>query len=147
MADGNTLTKLTPNLDIGSTPAWHVFDVAIDAGADQTLETDLITLPVGTVIIDQKIQCIVAEAGATSTVMHLRLETGPIVLLTGTADNMGSISSGATEVKELELPSTFPTATGLATANVLQAQSVCVGTSTTGGTGRISVLMFRIKRP
>jgi hypothetical protein len=146
MADGNTLTKMTPALDIGNVPQWHVYDIAITAGIAQTYETDLETLPIGTVIVDLKHQCIVAEVGATSTVGHVRLETGPVVLLTGTADNVGSITSGATEVKELQLPSTFVAGSGLAAANILQYQSVCVGTSTTGGTARVSVLMFRVGR-
>ena len=144
MADGNTLTKMTPEQDIGNVPAWHVFDVAITAGADKTYETDLITLPVGTVVVDLKLHCLVAEVGGTTTTVNVRLETGPIVLLTGTSNNMNAI--GVTEVKELELGSTFVLGTGLATENILQSQSVCVDTSTTGGTFRLAVLMFRVNR-
>ena len=148
MADGNTLTKMTPNLDIGAIPQWHIYDVAITAGEALTQETDLETLPVGTVILDYKLQCLVAETSATSTVAHVRLETGPIVLITGSADNAGTVDYEELESAGPNLKcSTWVSGTGLATENILQMQSVCVGTSVVGGTMRLAVLMCRVSRP
>ncbi len=148
MADGSTLTKMTPNLDLGNIPQWHVYDVVIDVGDTLTIETDLETLPVGTFILDYKMQCLVANAGAGTQVCHVRLETGPIVLITGSADNCGTVDYEETEAAGPNLKcSTWVTGTGLATANVLQMQSVSSGVVDPGGTMRVSVLMGRVDRP
>lgn len=139
-----TLIKNQPDMDISNVPQWHSFDVTAGVGGACTEDVPLLALPIGTIIHDFKLSCILSDVGATTTAGTLMLETLAVDLHAETADNMGAI--GVTEVEELitgtGTTSWFP----LVAADELRLLISTADTSTTGGQARVSVLVSRINR-
>ena len=87
---GPIITKLTPELDLGSVPQWHVFDVegqAWDFSDEPTEEAVLMALPVGAYILDATICCTRAAAATGTDTIDLKESSGDVKIVTGTSDN------------------------------------------------------------
>ena len=138
------LHKNQSNEDIGNEPQWHSFDVTAGVGTGMTEDVPLLTLPAGAIIHDFDISCILSDIGATTTAGTLMLDTLAVDLHAETADNMGAI--GVTEVEELITGATTVSWFPLAAADSLNLLITTVGTSTTGGQARVSVLVSRTYR-
>lgn len=132
--------------DITTYPQWFVWDAAGvvtegSGGVDE--EGDLITIPIGTVIIDASICCIVAGAGTGDDVLSVEIDDGTTerTVFTGTADN-----GGAVDVIDRSVTvdgSAFPT-TAEQTLRVVRTISDDV---TTPAEYRVAILMYRDSRP
>jgi len=136
-----TLVKNQPNLDIGNVPQWHSFDITAGVGAACTEDVPLVALPIGTIVHDLVLTCLVTDTGATHTGANAMLETLGVDLATPDANNMDV--AGVTDVKELIcLGTTCP----LTAADELRVLITTDGTSTVGAEMRLSVLLSRIDR-
>lgn len=147
MATVNTLTKYQPNMDLGNEPKWHSFLVDwqddLNEADSAAHKIDLIDLPVGSMLLDAKIGCVLQWAGATTGKATLILKTATTVIHAGTADNMKV--TGVTDVLEVGNVNAWPIPT---TADTLQAKLVLTGDGmSTGPKALISVLLCRTGRP
>ena len=143
---GTTATIVThnqKNMDISAVPKWFSwdFDFNNDLNAADSDVIDLLTLPVGAVIHDQKVVCNLAQTNATTFRLQLMLETLTTIFYVGTADNGSSL---ITDLVEAIGHTGFP----LAAADNLQAKFTITGDAMDlGPKYRVSVLVSRTQRP
>ena len=118
-------------------PITLVFEVVADLGATSSSEEVLAAMPAGVTYLYAEVQCIIAEAGATSSKCNLK--HGSTTFFTGSADNGGTVDT----IDEGVSSGTFdPTADTSAAGNLIADIDV-VGTSTTAAKWRIIVTCLR----
>ena len=84
------------NAHIGRTPVWVMFDVqgVLEEGSTPASEeVTLMSIPIGTVMIDANVCCIVEGAGTGTDVLSIASDDGSTqtLVFTGTADNGGAV--------------------------------------------------------
>ena len=142
---GTTATVVThnqKNLDISAVPTWFSWDFDFNNDLNSgNAAIDLLSLPVGAIIHDQKIVCNLAQTNGTTFRIQLMLETLTTIFYVGTADNGSSL---ITDVVEAIGHTGFP----LAAVDTLQAKYTITGDAMDlGPKFRVSALISRTQRP
>lgn len=134
---GTVTTFNSDNRSIERDPITLVFEVEAQLGATSSTDEVLMAMPAGVTYLCAEIQCIVAEAGATSSVCSL--VHGATAILTGSADNGGT----ANTIDDGVSSGTFVANADTSAAGNLIADINIVGTSTTAAKWRIHVTCLR----
>ena len=131
---------------ISTYPQWFVWDVAgelLEGTTPDTEEIALITCPIGTILIDATVCCIVAGAGTGDDVLSLKTDDGSTeaLVFTGTADNGGAVDviDRAVDVAGSDFPTT-------AVLNIEALRSIDDDV-TTPASYRVAMLLCRTIRP
>lgn len=141
MAGVGTITKFnSDHRAIERDPVLLVFEYESQLGLTRSEEAVLRAMPANCIYLSAEIQCIVAEAGATSSLLSLK--HGSTAFLTGKADNggvVGKVDNGAVVATN---GTAVPQADTSAAANLI-ASFTSVGTSTTAPKYRILLWVMR----
>jgi len=138
-----TITKYnSDDRHIGREPVCLVFDVDGGTAALSNDDSTLVSIPANTILLAANIQCVVAEAGATSSKCDLRLGSNNV--LAGTADNGGTVGTVDDGVSSGTLS---PENSNLAAAANLVARVNISGTPTTAPVWRVWATVTRTEEP
>lgn len=135
---GTVTTFNSDNRAVERDPICLVFEYQAEAGASKSEEIVLRAIPEGTTYLRAQIQTIVADTGATSTVLNLK--HGSTTIFTGSADNGGTVDT----IDDGVSSGTFdPTAADDVSADNLIADFDQVGTTSFAPKFRIIIECLR----
>lgn len=136
-----TVTKYnSDNRAIERDPVLLVFEYEGELGLTKSEEAVLRAMPANCIYLSAEIQCITAEAGATSSLLSLK--HGSTAVLTGKADNGGAVGKVDNGAVVASNGTAVPQADTSAAANLV-ASYTSVGTSTTAPKWRILLWVMR----
>lgn len=137
------VTPATPHIERPF--GWKTYEVEdqnlTGTGADDTI----VTLPAGTVILNAALVTTRAEAGATSSTVNIEVGAtgaGDTALITGGADNLGTIGTTENTVTEANLTTINAVSLG-GSDLVVNATITYVGTATTAPKYQLHLLCGR----